>query len=98
MSSATHASSVATSWYCISFAYRQVENEDVGGVPHAPVQEDHQDHQQVPDEADNDDESEEDRDDDGHYLIATGCQSEICHKECFVKVRWGKWWLHYTSP
>ena len=49
-------------------AYRQVEDENVGGVPHVPVHEDHQHHQQVPNEADDDDQGEEDRDHDGNDL------------------------------
>ena len=44
-------------------AYRKVEDEDVGGVPHGLVEEHHEHHEEVADEADDDDEGEED----GHH-------------------------------
>ena len=49
----------------VCFPYRKVEDEDVGGVPHGLVEENHEHHEEVPDEADDDDEGEEDGHDDG---------------------------------
>ena len=48
-------------------SYRQVEDENVGGVPHGLVEEDHEDDKEVADEANDDDEGEDDGDDDGDY-------------------------------
>ena len=59
----------ATSGYDISelFAtHREIEDEDVGRVPHCLVQQNHKDNEKIADEADDDDKGKEDGHDDGH--------------------------------
>ena len=47
--------------------YRQVEDQDVGRVPHLLVENNHEHHQEVADEADDDDEGEDDGNHDGDH-------------------------------
>ena len=47
--------------------YRQIEDQDVGRVPHLLVEDNHEDHQEVADEADDDDEGEDDGNHDGDH-------------------------------
>ena len=49
-----------------SVTHCKIEDENIGGVPHGLVEQNHQNHKKVSNKTDNYDEGEEDRHDDGH--------------------------------